>query len=366
MGEMTPREIVRRAVEFRDPPRIGLRLLADGWPDDILVLPSFRMHHPVYQDPGYWNFGRDPELLAKVPRFHGQVRQDVFGNVWGRLEERTKGECILGVIEEGWEALEDYVLPSFEGEGREEIAAAIARKPDLYRMGMLPGMPFSIMRLMRGMEGFLTDVMLEEENVVALRDRIVPLLLGIVDAYAALGADGVYAGEDWGTQTALLVAPDRWRRLFKPAFAAVADRAHSHGMHFLVHSCGFVDEIIEDWIEAGVDVLQFDQPTLVGVETLSRKYGGRVAFWCPVDIQHVMPTGDRARIEAEARRMIRAFGAKGGGYIGADYTDWASVDVKQEWADWGRGVFVREGVYPLPDDPSDPPAPPGGPQEGKR
>ena len=30
MGEMTPREIVRRAVEFRDPPRIGLRLLADG------------------------------------------------------------------------------------------------------------------------------------------------------------------------------------------------------------------------------------------------------------------------------------------------------------------------------------------------
>jgi uroporphyrinogen decarboxylase len=353
MGEMKPREIVRRCIEFRDPPRIGLRLLAEGWPDDILVLPSFRLQHPVYRDPGYWDFGRDPELLAKVPRFQGQVRQDVFGNVWGRLEERTKGECILGAIEEGWEALEGYVLPTFTGEGADAVAAAIARKPDLYRMGMLPGMPFSIMRLIRGMEGFLTDLMLEEENVVALRDRIVPLLLGIVDAYAALGADGVYAGEDWGTQTALLVAPDRWRRVFKPAFAAVADRAHSHGMHFLVHSCGYVDEIIEDWIEAGVDVFQFDQPTLVGVGTLSRKYAGRVAFWCPVDIQYVMPTGDRARIEDEARRMIHAFGGKGGGFIGADYTDWASLHVKPEWADWGRRVLVDEGRYPL----SAPPAP---------
>jgi uroporphyrinogen decarboxylase len=342
---MTQREIVRRCIDFDAPPRIGLRLLAPGWTDDILVLPSFRLRHPVYKDPGFWDFGRDPALTALVPGFAGQVRRDVFGNLWGRLEERTKGECIRGALEDGWEGLDAYEIPTFAGDGREAIEAAIARDPDRYRMGMLPGMPFSILRLLRGMEGFLTDVMLEEDHVVAMRDRIVELLLAIVDAYAGLGADGVFVGEDWGTQTALLISPTRWRALFRPAFAAVAARCHAHGMHFLVHSCGYVDEIIEDWIDVGVDVLQFDQPTLVGVETLARKYAGRVAFWCPVDIQYVMPTGDRARIEAEARSLIRAFGAHGGGFIGADYTDWASLGIPQEHADWARTVFTEEGVY---------------------
>ena len=142
--KMTQREIIRRVIEFRDPPRIGLRLLAEGYPEDILVLPSFRLQHPVFTD-GAW--GNDPQLKARVPGFTGQVRRDVFGNIWGRLEELTKGECIRGAIEDGWEAIEGYSLPEFTGDGREEIVSAIARSPDRYRMGMLPGMPFSISAL---------------------------------------------------------------------------------------------------------------------------------------------------------------------------------------------------------------------------
>ena len=72
-----------------------------------------------------------------------------------------------------------------------------------------------------------------------------------------------------------------------------------------------------------------------------------MTFWCPVDIQHVMPTGDGDRIETEARRMIHAFGARGGGFIAADYTDWSSIGVEPGWADRARKIFVEEGNYPL-------------------
>ena len=51
-----------------------------------------------------------------------------------------------------------------------------------------------------------------------------------------------------------------------------------------MHSCGYIYEIIEDLIELGMDVLQFGQPALYGIERLGREFGGRITFWCPVEI----------------------------------------------------------------------------------
>ena len=103
-------------------------------------------------------------------------------------------------------------------------------------------------------------------------------------------------------------------------------------MAFFVHSCGYVYEIIEDFIDVGVDILQLDQPELMGVERLSREFGGRVTFWCPVDIQKIMVTGDRALIESNTEKMMDYFGHFKGGFIAKDYPQWEAVGVREEWA----------------------------------
>ena len=181
--------------------------------------------------------------------------------------------------------------------------------------------------------------------MTTFRDRLVVHLLAHVDANAMAGAEAIRITEDWGTRDSLPIAPAAWRRLFKPAFAAVAGRAHERGMSFIVHSCGYIIDIIPDLLDAGVDVLQIDQPALMGVGRLGRAFGDRAAFRSPVDIQHVMPTGDRDLIEAEARRMIRYMGNRSGGLIAADYPQWDALGVHDEWAEWARQVFMREGIY---------------------
>ena len=110
----------------------------------------------------------------------------------------------------------------------------------------------------------------------------------------------------------------------------------------IMHSCGYIDAIVEDLIEIGLDVLQFDQPERYGSANLARKYGDRAAFYCPVDIQRVMATGDRKLIEQTAADMAAAFKKTGGGLIAMDYGAWADIGVEDEWAQWARDVFISQ------------------------
>ena len=78
--------------------------------------------------------------------------------------------------------------------------------------------------------------------------------------------------------------------------------AHDYGMKVLMHSCGQNWAIVPDLLDAGVDVFQFDQPALYDMPKLAALLRERkAALWSPVDIQKILPTGDRAIIEAGAR-----------------------------------------------------------------
>jgi hypothetical protein len=128
--------------------------------------------------------------------------------------------------------------------------------------------------------------------------------------------------------------------MFRPSFERLARRVHDRKMHLFMHSCGWIYPILDDLIEVGIDVLQLDQPELMGLEKLAAEFAGRVAFFCPVDIQKVMQTGDRAAIEGAARRLKQGFGSPRGGFIAKDYPQWEAIDVRDEWAQWARAVFM--------------------------
>ncbi len=331
---MDGREIIRRCLEFTAPERIGYDFQSP-YPSDFLY--------------GGWGRGSasvdeadDPEIRRQVPGFPGRLYRDEYGSIWGRVDDRHSGEVVKGVLQDGWDRLAGYRLPDYDSPARYgELQAEFAAHPQKYRVGALPGFPFAIMRYMRRMDHFLMDVLLHEREVLQLNEMVVAMLLGCIDNYARIGADGVTFAEDWGTQDRLLVSPALWRRLFKPSFHVLVGRAHAHGLHVIMHSCGYIYEIVEDLIEVGIDALQLDQPELIGVERLAREFGGRIAFHCPVDIQKVMQTGDKAAIQAEARRMVRLLGSHNGGFMAKDYPDWAAIDVPEEWATWAREAFMQ-------------------------
>ena len=108
-----------------------------------------------------------------------------------------------------------------------------------------------------------------------------------------------------------------------------------------MHSCGNNLGLLDDLIDAGIDVFQFDQPDVYPTETLARKYAERVVFYSPVDIQKVLPTGDRGFIESRATEMCALFREAGGGWIAKDYPSYGDIGVEKEWAGWAQKIIVE-------------------------
>jgi hypothetical protein len=112
-----------------------------------------------------------------------------------------------------------------------------------------------------------------------------------------------------------------------------------------MHSCGKMTAIIEDLLGCGIDCLQFDQPRLHGIEELSDRFGGRVAFWCPVDIQTTLQTRQAERIRGEARLLVEKLGGFDGGFIAGYYADNQSIGLGREVQDIACKAFMEYGVY---------------------
>ncbi|QUI23308.1 hypothetical protein HZI73_13880 [Vallitalea pronyensis] len=337
---MTSKQIIKDVIAFNSPARIGLDF-NEPHQDDIAWILGAKLKHPQYEHLKEW--GHYENELKEVPDFKGEVRRDSYGNIYGRLEEKTKGECIKGALQEGWHLLETYSFPEYDESYESEVKDILEENKDKYCLGALSVAVFSTIRDLRRIDNVLMDVILEKNHVIKLLSELEKLAIKLVRKSAQLGFDGVIVYDDWGTQNALLMSPELWREIFKPIYAHIAKEAHNQGLDFFVHSCGYVYDIIEDFIEIGVDVLQFDQPELLGTKNLAHDFGGRVTFWCPVDIQKVMATGEKSYIENCAKDMFTHFGRFGGGFIAKDYPTWEDINIKDEWAQWARDIFIREG-----------------------
>jgi uroporphyrinogen decarboxylase len=115
---------------------------------------------------------------------------------------------------------------------------------------------------------------------------------------------------------------------FFPRYKRIFDAMHEAGCDVWVHSCGKVNEIVEGYIRAGVNVVNLQQPRALGIEEMGRRYSGRIVFESLSDIQATLPSGDPARIEADAEALMRHWARPDGGFIFSDYGDDEAIGVR--------------------------------------
>jgi len=327
---------VRRVIRHQQPPRIAWDFHDERF-RDIRFEGPVRLVHPA---PGpLREFGAHEALLVKSG-FHGEVRLDDYGNIIGRLEGKTKGECVRGALEEDWSLLESYRFPEIDRVHAERVKAQNLRACDSYVLAGLPFGVFSTLRDLRLMSNALMDTAAEPEMLQAYMERFIPFAVEQVHIAADCGVDGVMIADDWGMQFSPFISPASFRELFKPVYKRITDACHERGIDFILHSCGFVLPLVDDMIDAGVDVFQFDQPEAAGSRLWAEKYSDKAAFYCPVDIQKVMPTGDRELIEKTALDMVNAFRQHGGALIAKDYPTWHDIGVDTAWARWAMDVIT--------------------------
>ena len=164
-----------------------------------------------------------------------------------------------------------------------------------------------------GMENYFVKMYTDPGVVEAVTEHVVDFYLRINETLFKKVADKIdmfFFGNDFGSQLDLLISPECFNRFVMPAFVKFTEQAHRHGMKVLLHSCGSIDRVIPQLIDAGVDALHPIQAKAAHMDavSLSRKYNGKIVFVGGVDTQELLPFGTPQQVRDEVRRLRDLFG----------------------------------------------------------
>jgi hypothetical protein len=224
-----------------------------------------------------------------------------------------------------------------------DIEADPARK-DKYLVVGLFMILWERMHTLHGFENCMIDLVHDAPEIHALADHILEYDLAVVRSLHRIAGDWVQGftfTEDWGTQHDVHISPKLFRHFFFPRYEKLFAAIHECGWHVWMHSCGKINKFIGPLIEAGVDVLNMQQPRANGIDEIGREFAGRVAFETLCDIQSTLPEGNRRRISAEAAQLMNAWGTPEGGFILGDYGDARAIGVDPAIKEFMLGEFRR-------------------------
>jgi len=148
-------------------------------------------------------------------------------------------------------------------------------------------------------------------NVERILDGLHALRMRQASILCEVGVDVIVDGDDVGMQRGLMMSPQMWRRFLKPRYAELADLCHRKGAFFFFHSDGWIEPIIPDLIEIGVDVLNPIQPECMDPYKLKQMYGDKICFEGTIGVQSTLPFGEPENIAQEVKKRIYGLGPTG-------------------------------------------------------
>jgi len=163
-----------------------------------------------------------------------------------------------------------------------------------------------------GMETALMKMLAEREMFTAVIDRITDFYLKANEIFyenTKGELDAVLLGNDFGSQTGLMVDPDLLKELVFPDIKKLIVQAKNYGLKVVYHSCGSIFPIIDDLIDLGVDVIHPIQALAKDMEPqkLKTHFGDRVSFCGGVDAQYLLVNGSPGQVEAKVNELKEIF-----------------------------------------------------------
>ncbi len=187
---------------------------------------------------------------------------------------------------------------------------------------------------LRGLEQMMLDMALDPDLANFILDIPYHYHLTAAKKLVEMGVDMIWSGDDVGSQHAMLISPDMWRKFLKPRMATfVSDlKAINPDVKIAYHSDGDVRPIIPELVEIGIDVLNPIQPLSMDPVAIKKSAGDKLCFWGTIDEQHTLPFGSAADVEAEVRERLRTVGQNGGLILAPTHHVQLDTPLENFWA----------------------------------
>lgn len=315
---MTSRERTIRAIEFKSPDVIPV------WHE---YLTNFAYEHLdflkriVAEYPGDMGTNaEDDGLPAEVPPLEerlsqrGRTTKDKWGCVWKYEVPGMQGIVIEHPLR-SYDQLKTYQIPDPDNNDWESFKAKSRTRPHRRYVWTYPPNFFHLLTFLLGYEKFVVDLTNAEEGLFELMNMIlekhhIPYVKHLLDS----DCDGLFFGDDLGTQQQLMVSPVVWRKTVKDFYRRQFELVKNAGKHVILHSDGYTLDIIPDLIEIGVDALN-PQHEIMEEEQLLLLVRGKLCILTDLDRQYILPKGTPEQVRQHILDVKRKFWTPEGGII---------------------------------------------------
>ena len=127
----------------------------------------------------------------------------------------------------------------------------------------------------------------------------------------------IMSNDDWGFNTQTMLSVADMRKYVFPWHKKMVEAAHNAGKLAVLHSCGYMGDIMEDVIEdMKYDGRHSYEDNIIPVEEAYRRWGGRIAILGGMDVDFLIRSDEDA-IKARAKNMLALSEEKGGYALGS-------------------------------------------------
>ncbi len=309
---MERKEIVRKAIEFDNPPRLPF-FIGSFWTEKLAE--SFSDFPNDVCD--CWEMDRQ-----KNGWFFDNAAPDDWGCNWETIDKNNIGQVVSHPLDD-WAKLDSYKPPNPKDSFYfERIDDTIKNADDKYVVITSHFNLIERLEMLRGLANAYQDFYLEPEKIHKVLDMILDFKINHIKEAGKIFGDrvnGIFLTDDLGTQQSTLISPDTFNEFFAERYKQLFQQVHDNGWHVILHSCGRINEFVQPLIDLGVDVLNMQQPQAYGLKEFGKNFAGKVCFLGTVDIQATLPTGNPEAIREEAEDLIKYWSTPKGGFIVFNY-----------------------------------------------
>jgi uroporphyrinogen decarboxylase len=276
---------------------------------------------------------------------------DEWGIKW-RWVDTKSGNRYTEMVEHPLAHIDDpdqFTMPDFKNMERYKASREMIEKHGK-EYGIMGGIACSLFELswyLRGMEKVLEDMVLRKDFLHAYLDKLLGWLWDAGTILVKLGVDVIWIGDDFGSQDRLLISPALFREFFKPRYARLFSHLRSLNpqIKFAFHTDGYNWPIIQDFIDAGVDILNPVQPKSMDPAELKKKFGKQLTLWGTIDNQQTMPFGSVEDVIEETKLRLKTVAPGGGLLLGPSHNVQPQVPIENIMAFYE--TVKKFGAYPI-------------------
>ena len=281
-----------------------------------------------------------PEIVINLNR---QVLQNIAHPA--DSQDRAWSPEGAGLIT-NWEEFDKYVWPKKEDINYSRFEKTNKVLPE--NMGIIGqyGDIFTNVWELMGFETFAMAIYEQPDLVEALFEKTSDLILSMFDTMADMETVGIlWYSDDIAYSSNLMVSPDFLRRHFFPILTHIGKLARKRGIPFIYHTDGVLWDVMDDFIDCGVNALHPIEPKSMDIYEVKEKYGDQLCLCGGVEVD-LLCRGTQSEVADLSKKYMKEIGSGGGYCLGSSNSipNYINLENYQTLLVTGRNYQNKSGV----------------------